>query len=322
MAGNSAEPADRTRPAPVTEKNRRRVALIGAGKWGRHYLRLAPSLGAEIVVCCTRRADEISPWLAENHPFVRHTTDHIAALDSGVDGVVIATPRQTHVPLAMAALDRRLHVLVEKPVAPNIRVLEQLQAAARRRQVALITGYTHCFDPSFHALCSVATRTQATTWNLDWHSPAPSARALDVVWEYFPHIWGMALLLGGRRGTPRVLSAVSRNHSPNGVVVNATVQVGTMLGRVNVVTAAPHRHKKLALRAGNDVLATWTDRRLRKGVAGRSFDTDTEPLAEQIRYFLRAMDSREPSGPAECIDLPSDLLVTTMLADLAKLVTR
>lgn len=301
-----------------TESNRHRLTLFGAGRWGRHYLRLLPVLGADVVICCTRRTEGVLPWLAEDHPTVTHTTDLRAALAAEVDGVVIATPRETHAPLAMAALRHGLHVLVEKPAALSIPALLQLLVEAQRRDVALMTGYTHCFDSSFRALCQMAAGSAAINWCLEWHNPAPATGVQDVVWEYFPHVFSMALLLAGTGHVQpaQVSRTIVRDVGPRSIAVEATVHVGAMSGCVHVSTAAPQRHKQLVLRNGDAVLASWTDRRLHVLDTGTVLRADEEPLARQIQSFLSAMGpARQASRVAEH---PSDLRITKLLVELAK----
>ena len=59
----------------------------------------------------------------------------VASVDElwdAVDLVVVATPNRTHVPLALAALERGLPVVVDKPIAPSTAEAERLLAAGGR----------------------------------------------------------------------------------------------------------------------------------------------------------------------------------------------
>ena len=49
-------------------------------------------------------------------------------VDVDADGIILATPTDTHAPFTIAALDQGLHVLVEKPVAAS---LEEADAMIR-----------------------------------------------------------------------------------------------------------------------------------------------------------------------------------------------
>jgi len=58
------------------------------------------------------------------------TDDAAELLRSDVDLVSVCTPTDTHVPLAIAALESGKHVLVEKPVSLDVREVERLRAVA------------------------------------------------------------------------------------------------------------------------------------------------------------------------------------------------
>lgn len=69
----------------------------------------------------------------------------IAEIDRGqVDGVFIVTPNSQHAPLAIAAAQRGLHVLVEKPMAPTVKECQAMMTAARQRNVTLAVA--HCMQ--------------------------------------------------------------------------------------------------------------------------------------------------------------------------------
>jgi predicted dehydrogenase len=290
-----------------------RLALLGAGRWGRHYLRLVPALGAEIVVCCTR-GPTVRAWLCEHHPTVGHTDSVEEALRAAVDGVVVATPRQTHVELTLAALRRGLHVLVEKPLAPDPATLERLRHTAASHGAVLMTGYTHCHDTSFRALCHVAGEGAATEWSLDWQNPRTATGPLDVAWEYLPHVLSMAVALAAPGGTgPGARCRVTVHGGGPGI--DAVITTGTLLGRVRVRTSAPERRKRVVVCAADQILGAWTDRLLR--VPGREVvHAAEEPLATQIRAFLEAVRGRSPRPSAIDLDGPVTELLTDAVAQL------
>ena len=66
-----------------------------------------------------------------------------AARPDGIEAVSIATPNNTHFPIAKAALDHGLHVVCEKPLCFTVAEAEELQrlAASRSRVVGVTYGY-------------------------------------------------------------------------------------------------------------------------------------------------------------------------------------
>jgi predicted dehydrogenase len=68
------------------------------------------------------------------------------------DAVVIGTPDATHADLAIAALDRGLHVFCEKPLCYSVEDADRVIAARDRAGRVMQVGYMKRFDPSWQAL--------------------------------------------------------------------------------------------------------------------------------------------------------------------------
>lgn len=76
-------------------------------------------------------------------------------MDSGLDAVVIATPDSYHADLAVAALERGLHVFSEKPLAYNVGDIERIKTARDRAGRIVQVGYMKRFDPAYLMLCEL-----------------------------------------------------------------------------------------------------------------------------------------------------------------------
>ena len=71
-----------------------------------------------------------------------------AQLDA--DGIVLATPTDTHASLTIQALEKGMHVLVEKPLwGTNEAELAEIETLAHKAGVLIYTAYNHRFEPSF-----------------------------------------------------------------------------------------------------------------------------------------------------------------------------
>jgi predicted dehydrogenase len=69
--------------------------------------------------------------------------------DPASDIVVVATPNAYLVPIALAALDRGKHVLIEKPPGRNLEEARQLaQASARTERCVVKIGFNHRYHPA------------------------------------------------------------------------------------------------------------------------------------------------------------------------------
>jgi len=124
------------------------MGLIGAGRWGRNYLRVLTAMEqVELRWCCDADPD-LAPFMGRVYPRVRLTRSSEDVLnDTGVTGVVIATPPATHYPLAKAALSASKHVLLEKPFTLTYAQAEELVGMAKTRKLVLMAGHIMEYHP-------------------------------------------------------------------------------------------------------------------------------------------------------------------------------
>jgi predicted dehydrogenase len=95
------------------------VALVGFGRSGRvfHAPLITQVDGLRLAAIVSSRPDEVR----KAFPDVRHyQTPDEAFADPTIDLVVIATPNNTHFPIAAAALARGKHVVIDKPFTTSV----------------------------------------------------------------------------------------------------------------------------------------------------------------------------------------------------------
>ena len=125
-----------------------RVALIGYGYAGKTFhaplIRSVPGLDLAVVV--SRDADKVHADV----PGVEVVSDaHAAIADERVQLVVIATPNDTHAPLARAALETGKHVVVDKPFALDLTQARELAGVAARQERVLSVFQNRRWDSDF-----------------------------------------------------------------------------------------------------------------------------------------------------------------------------
>jgi UDP-N-acetylglucosamine 3-dehydrogenase len=128
-----------------------RVGLVGLGAMGRNHLRLlAGHQDVELVLVADPVADSLAAAVA-SVPGARGAADVLATLrhDEGLalDALVIASPTTTHLPLALAAIERGIAVLVEKPLAATPAEADRIVAAAAEHGVPVAVGHVERFNP-------------------------------------------------------------------------------------------------------------------------------------------------------------------------------
>lgn len=113
------------------------VLIVGCGSIGERHLRCFQQTGRAEVAGCDP-SPQLRATLAEQYGVTLHA-DYSRALNENSDVVVICTPPPLHIPMALAALAAGKHVLIEKPLAVDLRAVPELLAAhaASDRQVAV-----------------------------------------------------------------------------------------------------------------------------------------------------------------------------------------
>src|SRR3954447_10777784 len=131
-----------------------RVALIGYGYAGRtfHAPVIRATRGLDLAAVVSRQADRVH---AECPGVLVLPSAAEAWKIPSIDLVVIATPNDTHVALAAAALGAGKHVVVDKPLAPTLDEARRLALVARDAGRLLATFHNRRWDGDFRTLCDL-----------------------------------------------------------------------------------------------------------------------------------------------------------------------
>jgi predicted dehydrogenase len=127
----------------------RRVGVIGIGSLGREHARIYASVGDIDSIFLYDRITERALETAEKHGV--QTCGTIEELLDTCDIVSICTPATHHHETAMAAFERGVHTLIEKPIASTSREGEEMVRAAAGAGCILQVGHIERFNGAFEA---------------------------------------------------------------------------------------------------------------------------------------------------------------------------
>jgi predicted dehydrogenase len=126
-----------------------RVGVVGAGALGFHHTRILRDVpGATLVGFHERnpeRAVQVSAELG-----VASFASLEALLDK-IDALSVVVPTPAHHAVAVPALERGVHVLIEKPIAATLEEADALLAIARRTGAVVQTGHVERFNRAVRA---------------------------------------------------------------------------------------------------------------------------------------------------------------------------
>ncbi len=125
------------------------MGVVGVGSLGYHHARILSTLpDVDVAGVYDIRADrlaEVSTQLAV--PAVNSLPDLLAACDA----CIVAVPTESHEAVALEAIDRGKHLLIEKPIAPSLASADRIVEAAEGRGVLVQIGHVERFNAALRA---------------------------------------------------------------------------------------------------------------------------------------------------------------------------
>ena len=133
------------------------ILIVGTGSAGKRHAQNLHSLGCA-VSCIDPREERLEEASRENIPIKSKFLSLDQALESGekFDAVAVTSPPSFHTDQAVAALQKGLPVLLEKPVSPDLESAKKIQQMVHDSGIPLLLGYTWRWWPSI--LPSTATK--------------------------------------------------------------------------------------------------------------------------------------------------------------------
>ena len=130
-----------------------KMALVGCGHMGKIHLQKLSSFDeiqiVGIVDVDTKRANDLA------QPINVPAFNNYKKLLGNVDGVIIATPTETHYQIAKDFLKSRTHILLEKPITSRQDQAQELINLAQTRQLILQVGFLERFNPAFSKILPI-----------------------------------------------------------------------------------------------------------------------------------------------------------------------
>lgn len=129
-----------------------RMGVIGVGMGRAHAKGYQSHPGSELVALCDVDGIRLAAAAAELGVPQTYTDAGRMFREAGLDAVSIAVPNKFHAPLTVAALERGLHVLCEKPMARTVKEAGRMLAAARKARRNLMINFSFRFSDMSYAL--------------------------------------------------------------------------------------------------------------------------------------------------------------------------
>lgn len=240
-----------------------RLALIGAGAWGRNLLRnLAHMRNAELVMCCDTDSDRCKLTL-NGFRGVKACADPDQVLNSpDIDAVVVSTPAVTHFDLASRAIMAGKDVFVEKPMTLSLANAQQLVEMADREGRILMVGHLLEYHPAVNAMKELLDSGEIGDPYYLYSERVNLGRIRsdeNALWSFAPHDVSIILYLLGEE--PIEVAARGAAYIQPGIEDVAFLWMlfpGNKLAQVHVSWLDPHKIRRTTL-VGSEKMVVFDD---------------------------------------------------------------
>ena len=194
----------------MTKTNR--VAVIGAGYWGKNLVRNFHGLGALGLIVDS--SPVIQERMVQDYPDVKISDSYTEALGNpDIRGLAIATPAETHGTLIREAILAGKDVYVEKPLCLSASEgRELIQLAAEKKQI-LMVGHLLWYHPMLLKLKELVRQGELGRIRYIYSNRLNMGklrREENVLWSFAPH--DVSVILGLLDEMPETVQAQGGNY--------------------------------------------------------------------------------------------------------------
>lgn len=189
----------------------KKIAVVGAGYWGKNLVRNFHALGALGMIVDPSPA--IQERMAQDYPGVKLTGSYADALsDPEIGGLAIATPAETHGNLIREAILAGKDVYVEKPLClSESEGREFIKLAAEKKQI-LMVGHLLWYHPVLLKLKQLVRQGELGRIRYIYSNRLNMGklrREENVLWSFAPH--DVSVVLGLLEEMPESVQAQGGN---------------------------------------------------------------------------------------------------------------
>ena len=240
-----------------------RIGVIGYGYWGPNLVRNFSEVRDCRVVAVSDSRPERRALVEARYPAVATASDYRDLLtDPNIDAIAIATPVDTHFPLALEALCNDKHVWVEKPMTTTSDDAMRLIEEAERRQRVLHVDHTFVYTGAvrkIHDLVSSGALGRLYYYDSVRVNLGLFQRDVNVIWDLAVH--DLSIMDFVMPQQPFAVSATGAGHvkgSPENIAYLTLFFEDSTIAHIHVNWLAPVKVRRTLI-GGSSKMVVYDD---------------------------------------------------------------
>ncbi len=238
-----------------------KIAVVGAGYWGKNLVRNFAGLDVLGVIC--ENHEPTLNEMAKLYPQIERETSYPAVLaNSGIQAVAIASPAEMHFEMVKAALLADKDVFVEKPLALYEAQGIELHELALKRKKILMIGHLLQYHPAVVKLKQLISDGDLGKVQYIYSNRlnlGKIRREENILWSFAPHDLSVILALAGEM--PEKVTSTGGNYLQQKIadVTLSTLSFASGIrAHVFVSWLHPYKEQRLVV-VGDRKMAVFND---------------------------------------------------------------
>ena len=295
-------------------ENRVKVAVVGAGYWGKNLIRNFDALGVLAAICDNRK--DVLEAFSKEYPHASTTDSFQAVLENpAIGAIAVASPAEMHYRMVKEGLLADKEVFVEKPLALHEREGVELYELAEQKKKILMVGHLLQYHPAVTKLKQLVSDGELGKVQYVYSNRlnlGKIRREENILWSFAPH--DIAIILRLMDSLPFQVAACGGSYvQPNiaDVTVTNLLFDNGVRAHIHVSWLHPFKEQRLVV-IGSNKMASFDDVAKRlvlydqrvevkegqpvpvKGNGDEVAFAQDEPLRLECQAFLHAMATRQP----------------------------
>tara|TARA_B100000989_G_C19510482_1_gene458768 strand:- start:161 stop:1105 length:945 start_codon:yes stop_codon:yes gene_type:complete len=201
-----------------------KLGLIGAGAWGINYIKTISKVkGIKLVGICTKSGRFKKNYLFKKDFLIYKDWKKLVSTKN-IDGVIIASPANTHFQIAKYCICLGIPIIVEKPITLNLSQANYIYELAKKNKAIVFVNHIHLYHPAFKELKK---KVKDSKNIISLYSVAggngPFRKDVRALWDWGSHDIAMSIDIMG--SSPEIIEASylskSNEESREGEIIQA-----------------------------------------------------------------------------------------------------
>jgi predicted dehydrogenase len=240
-----------------------KLGIIGCGYWGPNLIRNFNKVkGCEVAWCADLDGERLQ-HIAKLYPKMKTTKSYKDMLNDGsVEGVIVATPIQTHYLIGKEALEAGKHVLIEKPITSSSKDATKLIETAKAKRKVLMVDHTFEYSPAVQKIKDIIKKKELgdiLTIDMVRVNLGLFQEKVNVVWDLAPH--DLSMLLSFVDDRPVSVQAAGMAYVRQGIEDDAHITIvfgGGITAHLHLSWLFPKKVRQVTI-VGNKKMLVYDD---------------------------------------------------------------